>query len=321
MLITVKRYFYLIFFSLFFLTIYSCKQDRIEIPWEEIRLPEQYKLTDIHFKNAQEGYITGGSDWEVGIILRTEDGGENWVEDTLQAFIISAIDEDLNTQLHTVGFVGYYGILNNNSWFNQTIETYSPFDDLSSFDGNSTLLVSGEAFSSGTIVKVNNNTNEILTHTFEHDFETIDHANENIVTACGYGQIIHSTDNGINWEIKADYTGDFFKDIQYINSTTGYICGFSGSILKTENSGETWNFLRDGDKLLVKNKPFNSLHFYSEDEGFIVGNNGLCWKTEDGGENWQSIKNLPDYDFSGVFSFSDQAFLIAENGSLIRLSY
>ncbi len=288
--------------------------------WEDIPIPTENFLTDIHFINHNEGYISAGRDWEQGEILSTIDGGITWQNDSIHEFIISGLDADENSTVHFTGFVGTYGNKNNNEWSLYTLSTYRPYDDISVNTRDEIFLVSGEAFNIGSIAKVDGDGNLLSFQDFDHDFEAIDHATPQKITACGYGQIIHSSDAGANWEA-LPYTGDYFKDIHFPSEDVGYICGFSGSILKTKDGGSTWSFLRDGDKLLVKDKRFNALHFLDEDQGFLVGNNGLCWRTQDGGSHWQVVKNLPDHDYVGVFMLETHAFLIANQGKLLRVEY
>ncbi len=309
-------------FIISILFISACKREKVELPWTEIELPTENRLTDIYFSELVGGFITAGKDWEVGEILLTVDGGDTWQSSQIFDKLISGIDGDEIGYPYLTGYSGYYGNYNPaiNTWNNYQYLTFSPYDDISTWDGNTIFTVSGEAYIKGAITKGDAYGNMFYNKEFDHDFEAIDHADENNITVCGYGQILHSSDQGENWTA-LPYTGDFFKDVHFPSKEVGYICGFSGSILKSTNSGATWKFLRDGDKLLVPDKRFNALHFESEEHGYLVGNNGLCWRTTNGGKKWQVLKKLPHYDFTGVFVFDTHAFIIAEEGKLIRVEH
>ncbi len=307
----------ILFTSLFFS---SCKKERIKLPWIEIDTPSSYKITDIHFQNEEIGYISAGKDWSYGEILTTEDGGETWITDSIDRYIVSGITEDKDGMIHFNGFFGLYGHWGIDGWETYSLDSYSPYDDISVIDGNKIFSVSGEAFNTGIITVNDYFGNIISSQKFDHDFEAIDHVDENNIVACGYGQIIHSKDGGNTWDI-LPITGDYFKDVQFIDENVGYICGYNGSILKSTNAGASWNFLRDGDKILVKDKRFAALHFVDEELGFLVGNGGLCWRTINGGDKWQVVKNLPDYDFTTVFTFDNHAFIGSKEGKLLRLDY
>lgn len=71
-----------------------------------------------------------------------------------------------------------------------------------------------------------------------------------------------------------------FTDIQFINSR-GWIVGAKGTILQTENGGQTWELSRWG------NFNFNAIHMISPVRGFIASDSGIILKTENGGKDWK----------------------------------
>ena len=88
-----------------------------------------------------------------------------------------------------------------------------------------------------------------------------------------------------------------FYDSHFINPKTGWICGKSGYLFKTEDGGTTW-------KRQITNtvKSLFSVRFIDELNGFIVGQKGLAIMTEDGGQTWREIsipieQNLMTLDF------------------------
>ena len=77
------------------------------------------------------------------------------------------------------------------------------------------------------------------------------------------------------------------RDITIINLSTWIICGgdnASGKILKTTNSGLTWN-----TSSTFFNTPVNCLYFLNQDTGFAGDADIIIYKTIDGGQNWNAF--------------------------------
>jgi photosystem II stability/assembly factor-like uncharacterized protein len=97
---------------------------------------------------------------------------------------------------------------------------------------------------------------------------------------CGWGPQYSGTTANLN-------------DVYFYNdSLTGYICGDSGIILKTTNSGVNW--IRQNTPVNTK---LNSIYFLG-DTGWCVGNHGTILMTIDGGLTWEG-------DSSGLTNFYD----------------
>lgn len=104
------------------------------------------------------------------------------------------------------------------------------------------------------------------------------------------------------------------REIHFPSESTGYIAGYNGQILKTTDSGETWQKLNTGSSLHLL-----TVFFVNPEIGFVGGvgrENSLdeesgmgspFFKTTDGGITWE--RNY----FKG-FSFRDLYFFDEENG-------
>ena len=153
--------------------------------------------------------------------------------------------------------------------------------------------------------------------TFDNELSAVCYSDANTIHVAGYGIILRSTDGGLSWVI-SETKGDFYRSVYFPTSTIGYIAGYSGSILKTTNAGETWTKLIDGDKITVKNRPFRSVYFVNTEKGYLVGDKGTFWRTNDGGNNWQIVKNFPNVDFYDVYVIENTGYIVGENGRIFR---
>lgn len=82
--------------------------------------------------------------------------------------------------------------------------------------------------------------------------------------------------------------GQFLMDVEFINKTTGWVCG-SGVILKTTNAGVNWEYQTHP----ATNKSLYSIQPLDSNIAYCVGYFETILKTTNGGENWFAIRNGP----------------------------
>ena len=71
-----------------------------------------------------------------------------------------------------------------------------------------------------------------------------------------------------------------------INDTLGWVCGTGPSLLKTTNSGESWNMVNTG----FGGFNYWALDYLNENILYVAGSGGNILKTTDSGINWQLIQ-------------------------------
>jgi hypothetical protein len=111
--------------------------------------------------------------------------------------------------------------------------------------------------------------------------------------------------------------------VQILNDSTYFIAtgGMNSRILKTKNSGETWNSY---DVPFANNESSGifSMHFWDEKNGVCVGGNytkpndsiGTCFITNDGGETWIKPTKSPSGYRSCVIRANNMLFACGTNG-------
>jgi len=103
-----------------------------------------------------------------------------------------------------------------------------------------------------------------------------------------HDQILYSSNGGINFQIQnINGSTNFFFSICMLNENTGYICGGSGTIIKTINGGISW------ETLVTSISASNSLckiDFIDMNTGWVFSNTnnagGPIWHTTNSGLNW-----------------------------------
>lgn len=88
--------------------------------------------------------------------------------------------------------------------------------------------------------------------------------------------------------------------VEFVNDKVGFIAGYSGSIFKTDDGGETWGAIYIGVSELIRH-----VSFVDVDNGWAVGHRGSILHTTDGGITWEVQKQdkgnyLRDIAFADV---------------------
>ena len=315
--------FHLVIFCFLLLLLNACNRpEDTELSWKKITIPVTDRLESVHFVNDTEGHLVGGIAYVQGVHLVTYDGGQSWTQSDFSNTVYDFIPLE-NEEVVQVGFSGLQRKINREEgWFTQGFPNLEfdppPFNTIVKTPDNQLLVGGGIAFANGIIMKMDENFQPTSLDTFPAEISDLTHFGQSRAVAVGYGIVLHSEDSGSSWTRLPVYD-DFFKSVHFPTDETGYIVGFSGSILKSEDGGLSWSFLREGNRLTVSDEPFRSVFFADESRGFIVGDGGLCWMTTDGGDNWKTITNLPDEDYYDIFIQHEKIYIAGDQGTLIQL--
>ncbi|MEO1896312.1 MAG: YCF48-related protein [Cycloclasticus sp.] len=87
--------------------------------------------------------------------------------------------------------------------------------------------------------------------------------------------------------------------VEFVNDNVGFVGGYSGSLFKTEDGGETWSGVYMGSNELIRH-----LSFVDESNGWGIGHRGSIFHTSDGGVNWE-IQKTDKGNYLRDISFAD----------------
>ncbi len=91
---------------------------------------------------------------------------------------------------------------------------------------------------------------------------------------------LEATRRTANWKHAMEGLDKTLNDVQFVG-TSGWIVGEYGTLLRTNNSGATWDTIP-----MNREDTFYSVHFINAQTGWIGGANGLLLKSTDGGVSW-----------------------------------
>ena len=300
---------------------FACKKEQLSLPvFREISVPVSGDdLTSVWFSDSLHGVVTGGVIWERGFVLSTPNGGETWHTDTLLGKRMECVMFDAGGQAYVCGQDGL--VLHRPPglrWWYPLRVDFCWNRGCYFWDRRRGVVVAGEGFQGGQARKLGPEALWIVDTLvpFPNALSAVWYSDSATVHAAGLGYVLRSTDGGRHW-MRHNITGDFFLSIHFPTPSTGYICGSGGTILKTTNSGLSWQTIRKGGSLGGKNRPFRAIWFSSAEKGYLVGDDGLFWRTENGGADWTALAGLPgDADATDVFVLGNRGWITGLRGKL-----
>lgn len=136
---------------------------------------------------------------------------------------------------------------------------------------------------------------------------------------------VHVSHNGgSTWNSVSDYVHPWLTSVYFPTSEKAIAVGDFGTIIKSNNTGDTWSAVSLPTEL--QNKHFNSVFFTNYLTGYTVGGNQnenitTILKTIDGGNTWTIQKNEAGNILNSVyFTNSSNGWAVGNNGLVLHTS-
>lgn len=268
-------------------------------------------LNDVHMINSQSGWICG----DAGTLLKTTNGGQNWIQ-------VNATANDLNaivfTDANTGVAVGDNGTIirttnGGTNWSAVTSGTTEQFRKVSKGSG-------GFVFASGDngLVAVSNDNGaswQLKNSGTTTRFRSIDGVGSSKIWASGDdGLIRYSSDGGTTWTTQSSgMTNNDIHDIQFINDNIGFAGGSSSNFIFTSDGGQTWTLRNSGIFFGI-----NGIYFQDENIGWGVSIVGTIFFTLDGGVSWISQPCGSPFTLKeAYFIHQGRGWTVGESGTIV----
>ena len=208
-------------------------------------------IRSVHMHDENVGWSVGAN----GVVLKTIDGGVNWISK----------DVPVNTNFNKVYFLdGFTGYIVGDGG-----------EVLKSNDG-------GESW-----IRINVDTADSLRDVFVINAQ-------NIVAVGDNGTVILSID-GSNFSIITQTSGITanLNGLTFFDTFVGWAVGDSGTMIVTKDGGRIWEdyTVTDSRTSLRVTTNLRSIGFYNLNDGLLVGDNGFIMRTSDSGYTWSSMSD------------------------------
>lgn len=301
----------------------SCsKRETTELPFQEIQLATDFAIRDIIYQTPEKSIAVGGQQFKNGFIAASDD---DWRHSAITEFggdVLNGVQCDKNENCIAAGFYSKL-ILNPKGgvWFPKFLPEKIRLSDVCDLGRGTFLLVGGHSLDFGILQRVDSTGLVLETDsTWLHEFECAVRSSRDRIHVGGYGIIMHSRTAGNEWIIN-DLQGDFYMNMNFPSEQIGYAVGEFGTILRTGNSGDSWEVLLNGNSVINKSVRLKDVAFENDEKGVVVGSNGLVWTTSDSGDNWKEVANLPRIDYHCITYYAGQYVLGGEGGKLVKMTF
>ena len=117
------------------------------------------------------------------------------------------------------------------------------------------------------------------------------------------------------WYLQNPYpTANSFNSVELISENVGWAVGTAGTIMKTSDSGVTWEFLVSGTKVEL-----TDVFFINVNKGWVIGAEGTILITSDGGTNWTpQVSGVSNYLHSLSFADSIHGSVVGQSGLMLK---
>ncbi len=297
--------------------------------WINQAAPSSGIFYEVKFTNPRNGYIATQN----GAMLRTTDGGQNWITKPLPVNTrYRALEFVVDTASGWVGGDGGNLFLTNDggdSWTQQvntagTIRDITFLDDLRGWlGGTSGAVTKGINYTTNTGSTWNAPSSSPIGSYRGVSFTDNLNGWATKVLATP-AQIYKTIDGGQTWSLLSDfgtaYPGYSFRYSQMVNASTGYVVGGSGTaslVLKTNDGGNSWADVTPPSFGVVQ-----ALDFVDVNNGWIATDVGLVFHTTNGGTSWefQSTRSSGSVYSVDVIDGQGLGWLTRADGAVYKLN-
>jgi photosystem II stability/assembly factor-like uncharacterized protein len=276
------------------------------------------QITDITFADSLVGFASTSYANGNSYILKTTNGGDNWMINLSYIYSFIRIRFINNTTGFTNAFQKIFKTTNAGIiWDTISLPGDLFGDDMFVFNNDTIWLADTETLTGGLFRTTNGGVNwQRLTDGINQPYpDKLYFYNSRIGFATNFqgGDIYKTTNSGMNWSMITQNIG--FGDIVFVDSLTGYIT--RDSVRKTTNGGINW-IAQKRPKLNAENS-FYKFSLINKDTIWGVGGviystfgyRGIVYKTTNGGVNWGY--QLPDTTIN-IYLYDKIFFFNAKNG-------
>ena len=251
--------------------------------WTRQYPPASEAISDIHFRNADTGYILSNN-----AVLGSHDGGAHWT--TAIRFPQSG-DGD-NIDLYSIHFAS-----DTKGWVVGSVSRNDNIVD--------NVLIATEDGGQTWTQRTTPTKNELM------HLDFVDDAHGWLVGADG--TVLATTDGGQHWIKQTSGTDALLYHVDFTSQTLGWVVGERGTMLRTESGGRTWSAVSTGSSATLM-----SVQFVDDLHGWTIGKKGVILQTEDGGKTWKPQPTQTSEDLYGLHAAADGAWAAGARGTLLR---
>lgn len=283
--------------------------------WNLLASGTTEQLNSIHFANADTGLAVGNN----GIVVRTTDGGTSW--NTINIPTTSFLESVQFINDSTAYIVGDYAGIYVSTNAGATWATVA-----TPFTGNSFTFYRLRFFNSHVGYAVGTSNSIAFTADggqtwslsgitgYTNSFYAVAFRPDGTAFLGGVGKVWQTSDYA-NWKYNMiGVAQSTLNDITFVNSDTGFACGYGGSngdtyqtLMRTTDKGKLWTSKAVNNDF--SGNGFHALAFTSANKGYALAYSNVSLTTANCGSTWSALSS-----FTGLPAPNDVQFFNTNTG-------
>lgn len=134
--------------------------------------------------------------------------------------------------------------------------------------------------------------------------------------AVANNRVLRTTNAGNSWGFVYRYGSIDLYDIHFADSMFGMACGELGSVIRTDDGGQTFQTVYYGNF----DDDIYGVYVLSKNIAFVCGENGFVARTTNGGQDWTEYNVITTSDFKSIHFFNSQEGMIVGKGRILYTS-
>lgn len=293
--------------------------------WELLNMGTNVPFNTVFFLSKDTGWVAGGG----GTIMHTTNGGNTWIKQNSGTshgiYSIFFLDENHGWAVggeYVNSLPGNEVYLSTsdggNTWNKKVISPFNTVFNHIEFTDETFGVLSGNSRQGNLLYLTSDGGKNWLRNDslpFRSEIQDIYSDGSDNIWVAGSVNIAKSTDAGQNWQPKQLQEQIYVTSIDFIDSFNGWICGWDGSLQKTNDGGNTWFPVfspQSGSPDL-----FN-ISFITVLSGWVVGEQGLVIFTEDAFKQYIQLRGTDQNLYQVFFVDRDNGWIVGNKGIVYR---
>jgi len=118
------------------------------------------------------------------------------------------------------------------------------------------------------------------------------------------------------WQVVREPSEDvYYSSLHFADRNNGWAVGDSGTIIHTDNGGNTWEYQQSGTQ-----NDLRDVHFIDRQTGWAAGADNTLLRTDDGGQSWQLLTVSGDTAgfFFAIYFADEETGWAVSRGRVLR---
>jgi photosystem II stability/assembly factor-like uncharacterized protein len=273
-----------------------------------------YEVMDVEFVDEDYGWAVGAMEGNLALVMTTEDGGQNWVHQTLSiTHPFRAIDfaDAFNALAVSDSGFWYEKVAGGQGWEEHTTGTTYDLNDVCFRTQNDVWMVGDNA----TLEEIANGWAWDYILGITNDLNCIQFVNDSVGFFAGDGgAFFRTTNGGEGWASLDAPAGYDFVTMSFVNADTGWAGIGDGEVIRTYDGGVNWEVLVNVGGGMIKD-----IKFLDNVHGFMCGLNGKIWQTSNRGYSWIQEISGTNLDLNRLFFLDDEnGWVVGKGGAILK---